>query len=79
MLSNPKDREMYDRFGEQGPSQADMMQMFFGGGAAQKGPKQKQKSQPLKQLLEITLEQTYKGDNVDVPVKRYRLCKSCNG
>ena len=70
---------MYDKFGEGGPSQQDIMKMMFGGQAGPKGPAQKQKSQPLKQLLEITLEQAYNGDSVQVPVKRYRLCKSCNG
>lgn len=62
MLSNPQDRQMYDRFGEGGPSQNDIMQMMFGGGGGlPKGPQQKQKSQPLKQLLEVTLEQVYNG------------------
>lgn len=50
-MSNPKDREMYDQFGEGGPSQADIMKMMFGGQGGPKGPAQKQKSQPLKQLL----------------------------
>lgn len=69
---------MYDKFGEGGPSQNDIMQMMFGGGM-QKGPAQKPKSQPLKQLLELTLEQVYNGETINTSVKRYRLCKGCNG
>ena len=78
VLSNPQARMMYDRFGENEPSQQDIMQMMFGGGM-QKGPQQKPKSQPIKQLLELTLEQVYNGETVTADVKRYRLCKGCDG
>jgi len=52
------------------------MKMFgHGGGREQRKPKVK----PKKVVVDVTLEQVYKGDLLQVDVKRYRICEGCKG
>lgn len=51
--------------------------MMFG--HAGKHEKQKPKVKPKKVVVDVTLEQVYKGDLIQVDIKRYRLCEACHG
>ena len=44
------------------------------GKGKQAGQPRKQKVAPKKKVVEVTLEQVYKGDLIEVEIQRYRLC-----
>ncbi len=49
------------------------------GRGKQGGQPRKQKVAPKKKVVEVTLEQVYKGDLIEVEIQRYRLCEDCKG
>jgi DnaJ-class molecular chaperone len=50
------------------------MKMMFGGGAPGGKSSSKPKVKPKRIAVDVTLENIYKGELVQVDVKRYRIC-----
>ncbi|MGB0357065.1 MAG: DnaJ C-terminal domain-containing protein [Cytophagales bacterium] len=86
VLSNPEKKELYDRFGHDGPrasqnyhqqsSVRDFMRSFgmgFGGGREEK------MGSNLRITLNVTLEEINKGIRRKVKIKRYMTCAPCRG
>lgn len=80
ILSNPKKRDIYDRYGKEGlnANEGDgnfnpdeIFSHFF-------GQKRKSTIPPIKVPVDVTLEEIFKGKNVTKPVERYGLCETCN-
>jgi len=93
ILSDPKKREVYDKYGlegvenEGGPSAAggeDLFSMFFGGGGRSRssGPR---KGPSLQHPLKVSLEDLYNGKTVKLAINRKviegeaNVCDTCNG
>jgi DnaJ family protein A protein 2 len=92
ILSDPKKREIYDKYGlegvenEGGPAAAggeDLFSMFFGGGRGRSsGPR---KGPSLNHPLKVSLEDLYNGKTVKLAVNRKvivgepKQCTSCDG
>jgi DnaJ homolog subfamily A member 2 len=92
ILSDPKKREIYDKYGlegveqEGGPSAAggeDLFSMFFGGGRGRSaGPR---KGPSLNHPLKVSLEDLYNGKTVKLAINRKVLvgdsseCSRCDG
>mmetsp|Transcript_11087 Transcript_11087/g.17792 ORF Transcript_11087/g.17792 Transcript_11087/m.17792 type:complete len:411 (+) Transcript_11087:151-1383(+) len=92
ILSDPKKREIYDKYGlegveqEGGPSAAggeDLFSMFFGGGRGRSaGPR---KGPSLNHPLKVSLEDLYNGKTVKLAINRKTIvgepseCSGCDG
>lgn len=85
ILSDPEKRELYNRHGEAGaesggggPSQEDLMSMFFGGGA-KRAPSGPRKSEDLEVPLKVSLEDLYIGKEMKIAVTTTSYEKSSDG
>jgi DnaJ family protein A protein 2 len=92
ILSDPKKRELYDKYGlegveqEGGPGGAggeDLFSMFFGGGRSRSaGPR---KGPSLNHPLKVSLEDLYNGKTVKLAINRKVIvgepseCRTCDG
>jgi len=91
VLSEPKTRDIYDRYGEEGlkgggggfHDPSDLFSQFFGGGmfggggrSRQSGP---QKGQDITHALKVSLEELYNGTMKKIRVTRTRNCGDCKG
>jgi DnaJ family protein A protein 2 len=92
ILSDPKKRELYDKYGLEGVEQdggpaaaggEDLFSMFFGGGRGRSaGPR---KGPSLNHPLKVSLEDLYNGKTVKLAINRKviigdtRECKECDG
>lgn len=94
VLSDPEQRERYDRFGEAGLAGAaqggdpfaggglgDLFDAFFGGSpfGSQRGPAGPPRGQDLEATARIDLVGVMFGTQVSVEVKTAKHCESCNG
>lgn len=86
ILSDPKKREQYDRFGEEGmkegggegfSSPMDIFDMFFGGGRRQRERNTRTKN--IVQSLKVTLDETYNGAQQMIQHSKEVICSRCNG
>jgi DnaJ-related protein SCJ1 len=84
VLSDPKKKSIYDRFGEEGlqaqeggraANPFDVFSNFFGGGYHE----QTRKGPTMMSEFEVSLADAYKGNNVDFMVKKRILCDHCRG
>lgn len=92
VLSDPEKRQLYDRFGHSGPSQAgfqgfsgieDILSSFadfFGGGfgGGRRGPRV-EPGEDIQASLTVSLLESAKGGAKEVAVKRNVACASCKG
>lgn len=91
VLVNPEKRQIYDKYGEKGLKRGggaheanDIFRQFFGGAPSGRdtGPK---KSPPIKQVVDVTLEDLYRGVTKQITVERYTSskdstkCSKCDG
>ena len=89
VLSDPKKRDLYDKYGEDGlregggggSGMGDIFDLFGMGGGRREGgaPAGKKKVKPTGVELEVTLEDLYNGKEAEVTVDRHRICAKCNG
>jgi len=85
-LSDPKKREVYDNYGEEGIKEGmggaddfDPFSMFFGGGRGQPQQQQKRKCKARLIQMKITLEEAYNGGQKAFEYSRRCICLKCRG
>uniref|UniRef100_A0A1I7SCM0 DnaJ subfamily A member 1 n=1 Tax=Bursaphelenchus xylophilus TaxID=6326 RepID=A0A1I7SCM0_BURXY len=86
VLSDPKKREIYDKYGEEGIKEGgggggmhnpmDIFDMFFGGGSRQQ---RENKVRDMIHQMTVTLEKMYTGFTKNLKIKRFVLCQTCDG
>ena len=88
MLSDPKKRELYDKYGEDGLKEggfsagdpSSLFEAFFGGGGfgggGRRGP---QRGDDVQFKLSVDLEDLYRGAQRKLAVRRNRVCGACSG
>lgn len=84
VLSDPKKRELYDKYGKEGVEQGggehhsanDIFSQFFGGGRGHSGP---QKGEDIVHPIKASLEDLYNGKTTRLAINRNRLCEDCDG
>ncbi|KAF9159025.1 DnaJ- protein scj1 [Actinomortierella ambigua] len=92
VLSDDKQRSIYDRYGEEGLKQHqqrgghggggfhdpfDIFSQFFGGGGG--GGRQERRGPEMNIELEVTLEELYLGKSIEIEVAKQILCPHCHG
>jgi len=87
-LSDPEKKKLYDRYGEaglkggHGMGGGDIFDMFFGGhGHSQRsnGRSRRKKAPPIREFLDVTLEDLYLGTTKVIEYEKMTVCMSCNG
>lgn len=87
VLSNPEKREIYDHGGETAIKQGhqggmsdhsptDLFDIFFGGGARQRGPK---KGKDIVYQMSVTLEELFNGATRKLAISKKVVCDKCEG
>lgn len=88
MLSDPKKRDLYDEYGEDGikegggggPDLSDLLGGMFGGGMGGRGkPSGPRKGKSVLHPVKATLADLYNGKTSKVVVSRDRICSACEG
>ena len=88
ILSDPKKREIYDKYGEKGVKEGggdmhspfDVFDMFFGGGGGRRRhPGEKSKGRDTVHQLKVSLEELYNGAVRQLAVQKNVICSDCNG
>jgi len=90
VLSDPKKREIYDKYGEEGlreggggegHSPFDIFDMFFGGGGRGRGrqPGEKMRGRDTVHQMKVSLEDVYNGTTRQLAVQKNVICETCNG
>ena len=88
MLSDPKKRETYDRYGEEGlegggdsgMDPTDLFSQLFGGGGGRgRGRGGPRKGEDIVHALPVTLEQLCVGRTAKLAITRDATCGGCNG
>ena len=95
VLSDPEKRQLYDRYGPDGPSRAgfggfdsvqdifssfgDIFGDIFGGMGGFGGFSRRRRGADLQTDLELTFEEAAKGARKQVNVQRKRVCGTCSG
>lgn len=89
VLSDPKKREVYDQYGEEGIKEGgggggmhnpmDLFDMFFGGGGGGFSQKRETKARDTVHQLSVHLEKLYNGCTKHLKVTRNIICTKCNG
>lgn len=84
VLSDPKKKEIYDNYGEEGLKEGmgggadfDPFSMFFGGGRSQENVKRKCKARLVQ--MKINLKDAFIGGKKEFEFSRRIICKPCNG
>jgi DnaJ family protein A protein 2 len=83
VLSDPKKRDLYDKYGEDGLKEGgahqagDIFSQMFGGGM--RGPQGPRKVKAKTVQIEVQLADLYNGKEVSFEVNRQRLCAKCDG
>ena len=87
MLKDPKKRKLYDKYGLEGLKNEhfnsggfeDIFGMFFNRGGRRGQRSRKPKIQAIQELMKISLQQAFKGDNKKLKYSRKVLCTGCKG
>jgi molecular chaperone DnaJ len=87
VLSDPQKRQMYDRYGHNGPGAgfgdiggfADIFESFFGGGSRRGGQRGPQRGSDLRYDLTITFEEAVFGTEKDLDIPALTICEHCGG
>jgi len=83
-LSDPKKREIYDQYGEEGlregpgGGETDIFDLLTGRGRGG-GGNTKKKTKTVLHQLKVSLEDVYKGNKKFLQISRYRTCTTCKG
>jgi len=87
VLSNPEQKSIYDKLGEEGLegvdgfstnfNPTDFFQQFFGGNFGQMF-KEEDNVPPVEFVLELTLEEIFCGCSKNITVDRFSTCTTCN-
>ena len=78
VLSDPQEREKYDRGGDQGVGFGDIFETFFGGG--QRGPKSRsQRGQDALLRVDLDLKEAIFGASKTMTITTAVLCPTCEG
>lgn len=78
VLSDPQQRDKYDRGGDQGVGLGDIFETFFGGG--QRGPKSRaQRGQDALLRVDLDLKEAIFGANKTMTITTAVLCPNCEG
>ncbi|CAD5209174.1 unnamed protein product [Bursaphelenchus okinawaensis] len=87
ILSDPKKREIYDKYGEEGIKEGgggggghnpmDIFDMFFGGGG-HRGHREN-KVRDMVHQMSVSLDKMYTGFTKNLKIKRFVLCSACDG
>lgn len=91
ILSDPKKRDIYDKYGEQGlkeggggggfnfSSPMDIFDMFFGGGGMHRGRRGPQKGKDVCHQMKVSLEDLYNGAVRKLALQKNVICPKCDG
>jgi len=90
VLSDPEKKKLYDRYGEAGlrggggmGGGQDIFDMFFGGGRGGhghgRGQQRRKKAPPIREFLDVTLEDLYVGRSKTLSYEKMTVCADCNG
>lgn len=85
VLSDPKSREKYDRFGEAGlkggrhHDPMDIFAQFFGGNAFGGHHQGRRRGPDAQVVMPVSLADMYKGSTLELGVNMQSICDECNG
>ncbi|KAI7898529.1 uncharacterized protein BX663DRAFT_524452 [Cokeromyces recurvatus] len=94
VLMNDEKRAIYDRYGEEGLKQSgghggggggvfhdpfDIFSHFFGGGGGHRHHQQEKRGPDVTVPLQVTLEDIYRGVEIEIDISKQVLCEYCHG
>ncbi|KAF9310014.1 DnaJ- protein scj1 [Podila horticola] len=90
VLSDKDKKTVYDRYGEEGLKQQqgqgggfhdpfDIFAQFFGGGARHQHGQHERRGPEMRMELEVTLEELYSGNSIEIEVSKQVICGHCGG
>ncbi|KAJ3045938.1 DnaJ- protein scj1 [Rhizophlyctis rosea] len=88
VLTDDEKRRIYDQYGEEGLKQQggggfrsphDIFSQFGFGGFGHHHHHQEKKGPSIHMILDVTLEDLFKGDSIDIEINKQIICPTCRG